>query len=420
MIRSLATLPPRPRHAIHYMAARIEPSLLGKMTERQVLRSLQARGPLSRAEVARESGLSAPSVSRAVSALMRTGLVEEIEEPQHTGGRPATRLRLARENAQVLGIAVDVDRCSLITAGLDGRPHGEPTTFATPDSYPDLLALLVRHAHRCMQQRAVPTLGIGLSLPGLIDYRAGRSLLSPNLPITNGHTPALDLGRKLGVDVLLLQESHALCLAEQHLGDARGLEDFAMLDVHTGLGLGVVSGGRLLIGHSGVAGELGHITVAPQGRRCGCGNIGCLETVANDTSLAWRISQRLGRSIAIDEVIHLCRSDQHDFSAELDDVCRYLAIAAAAVLNLFNPRRLFVHGRLFEADPTLFSNMIEQTARRTLRPSFDDCSIVRATAQKPQGAVAGIIQHLTSVIAPTLEPTLLRLPAEDHHALPAT
>ncbi|MFO0881003.1 MAG: ROK family transcriptional regulator [Gemmataceae bacterium] len=395
-------------------------SLLGKMTER-VLPGLAKRAiPLSRAEVSRESGLSAPSVSRAVTALLRAGLVEETSQPQPTGGRPANLLRLACKSAQVLGISVDVDRCCLVSAGLDGEPHDDPIEFPTPTTYPDLIASLARQSRQLMHRGNLSTLGIGLSLPGLVDYRIGQSLLSPNLAITNGKTPALDLSRKLGMDVLLLQESHALCLAEQYHGEARDLLDFAMLDIHTGLGLGVVSGGRLLTGHSGVAGELGHVTVEPNGKRCGCGNIGCLETVANDTSLAWRVSRRLGRPVTIDEVIHLAQASHHDFSGELADVCRYLAIAVAAVLNLFNPRRLFVHGRLFEVDPSLFSRLIDLVSRRALRPCFEECRIVRATAKKHQGALAGIIQHLTSVLPPTIELNPLRLPTEVRDALPAT
>src|SRR3712207_2397849 len=105
------------------MTARIEPSLLGKMTERQVLRALRACGPLSRAEVARQTGLSAPAVSRAIGALLRAGLLEETDAPQATGGRPATRLRLARQNAQVLGAVIDADRCLVVSAGLDGQLH---------------------------------------------------------------------------------------------------------------------------------------------------------------------------------------------------------------------------------------------------------------------------------------------------------
>ena len=385
------------------MTARIEPSLLGRMSERQVLRVLRAQGPLSRAEVARQSGLSAPTVSKAVASLRRSGLVEEAALPEPTGGRPATRLRLASATAQVLGVVIDADSCRVASAGLDGQLHNEPCLFAAPTCYPGLIDSLVRAVRPLLERPGVTTLGVGMSLPGLVDYRSQRGVLSPNLPFTDGRTPSIDLGERLGVECVLIQESHALCLAERHYGQARGLDDFATLDVHTGVGLGIVSGGRLLIGHSGLAGEIGHITVVPDGRRCGCGNFGCLETVANDTSLAWRVSRRLGRSVDIDEVIRLARGGKVDLSAELADTCQFLAIAAAAAINLFNPSRLFVHGRLFEADDSLFGRMVEQASRRALRPSFGDCRILPVTAQKHQGAVAGIIQHLTCAIAPALD-----------------
>lgn len=393
------------------MTARIEPSLLGKMTERRVIRVLQQHGQLSRAEVARHTGLSAPAVSRAVAVLLQLGLLEEADATHATGGRPATRLRLARQSAQVLGIALDAGRCRLVRASLDGEAHGGLVEVPTPATYEALLDALAVQAAALMRQPDVTTLGVGLSVPGLIDYRAGRCLLSPNVPMTDGQTPALDLGARLGVECVMLQEAHALCLGEQHYGLARELDDFAMLDVTTGVGLGVVSGGRLLTGHSGLAGEFGHITVLPEGgRRCGCGNAGCLETVANDSALAWRVGRRLGRAVTIDEVIAL--SVELDLSAELDETCRFLGIGLAAVINVFNPARLFVYGRLFDAGAGVFDKMVEMAQRRALRPSFADCRVLRATAQKSQGAIAGIIQHLTSAIAPALESKALYLSAE--------
>jgi N-acetylglucosamine repressor len=403
------------------MSARIEPSLLGRMSERQVLRILQSRGPLSRAEVARHAGLSAPAVSRAVAALLRSGLLEETDAAQQTGGRPAMRLRLASESAQVLGLVIDADRCRLVAASLDGALHGEPLDFPTPETYAQFIPTVAQHALALMDRDGVTTLGIGLSMPGLIDYRNQRGVLSPNVPMTDGRSPGLDLASKLGLECALLQESHALCLGEQHYGQARGLDDFAMLDVHTGVGLGVVSGGRLLTGHSGLAGEIGHITVVAgdDARRCGCGNVGCLETLASDSSLAWRVSRRLGRTVTIDDVIRLARDGEPGMSDDLEDICRYLAIAVAAVINLFNPARLFVHGRLFEADDGLFARMVEKASSRALQPAFADCMIVQATGRKHQGAVAGIIQHLTTAIAPALETKALCFPTEIRDAIPS-
>ncbi len=381
----------------------IRPALVGKLNERQVLRVIQTRGPLSRAEVARESGLSPPTVSKAVASLLKVGLLEEADAAEPARGRPAPRIRLATESAQVLGVAIDAGHCEVVSAGLDGVLHGESLWVPTPATYPELLDALELAARTVMAKPGVRTLGLGVSLPGQVDYRKGCGVLSPNVPATNGHAPATDLAERLGVECSLLQESHALCLAERHHGLAKGMNDYALLDVGAGVGLGIMSGGRILKGRSGLAGEIGHFTaVAEGGRRCGCGNTGCLETVASDSALAWHASRKLGRAVNVDEVIELAKSGAVDLHAELREVAGFVAVSVAAVINLFNPATVFIHTPLFEIDPTLFETVVEEARERALPPSFADCRIVRAKGSKRQGAVAGIIQHLTDAVAPEL------------------
>ena len=156
----------------------------------------------------------------------------------------------------------------------------------------------------------------------------------------------------------------------------------------------------MLTGHSGMAGEIGHLTaVAEGGQLCGCGNRGCLETVASDSALAVRASEKLGRKVDVDEVIDLVTTGQVDIRAELTEAVRYLAVGVAAVINLFNPATLFIHSRLFEIDEALFEAVVEKARQRSLPPSFADCRIVRARGSKRQGAVAGVIQQLTNAVA---------------------
>src|ERR1700722_19019928 len=167
----------------------IRPAIVGKLNERQVLRLLQTSGPLSRAEVSRESGLSAPTVSKAVASLLKAGLLEEAEAPELARGRPAPKLRLATKSAQVLGVAIDAGHCEVVSAGLDGEVHGEVLSVPTPGTYEDLLDSLESVTRQLMEKADVTTLGLGVSLPGLVDYRHGLGVLSPNIPMTNGHTP---------------------------------------------------------------------------------------------------------------------------------------------------------------------------------------------------------------------------------------
>lgn len=380
----------------------VQPHLLSRLNERQVLRTLLHHGPASRADLVRLTGMAPPTVSKAVDSLLVSGHLEE-NEPASGFGRPARRLGLAARQSQVLGFVIDAGTSRLVAAGLDGQIlPGQLREFSTPDTYDALIAEATTHARDLMQRENVTTLGLGISMPGLVDYRQQRGVLSPNLPLTNGECPGLDLARALDIECVLAQEEHALCLAERCFGSARGLDDFAMLDVSTGVGLGVVSGGRPLIGKNGMAGEIGHITVDLHGRRCGCGNQGCLETVACDSALAWQVSQKLGRRVSIEEVLALHKAGTITLDSELNSLSDYLSVGIAAVINLFNPGLLCIHGRLFELDDTLFSQIVERSEARALAPSLQECRIVQARGSKRQGAVAAIVEHLFDALVPTL------------------
>lgn len=385
------------------IASKSQHVYLAKINEGQVLREIRNQGPSSRADIVRHSGLSAPTVSKAVASLLRTGFLEEFEGNGPVIGRPAMKLRLASKSAQVLGVVIDIRRSWVVAAGLDGELHEDRMrSVETHGSYNDLIEALVKHTHSLMARPGVRTLGVGVTVPGLIDHRRGLDILSPNVHVIDGHSPGRDLGERLGLECVMVQDQDALCLAERHFGSARGLEDYAILDVSSGVGMGVMSGGRLVRGHSGFAGEIGHITVCPDGRSCGCGNRGCLETVASDTALSWRVSQRLGRQVNIDEVIRLVRSGEVDLKDDCQEVIRYLAIGLAAVINIFNPATLFIHGQIFDVEDDLFGSVLEETRKRALTPSFADCHIVRAQGSKLQGAVASIIQHLIDSVVPEM------------------
>ncbi|MCO6458668.1 MAG: ROK family transcriptional regulator [Pirellulaceae bacterium] len=388
-----------------------QPRLLRQLNERSVLRVLQAEGPCSRAEVTRQMGVTPPTVSKAVAALLRSGLLEEFDAPENGRGRPAKLLRLANQSAQVLGLVIDAAECQLIAAGLDGElKRSTRIRFATPASYEQLVEDVAEHVRRLAgrSDRKSPsglkTLGLGISMPGLIDHRHQRGLLSPNVPLTNGQSPAADLGQRLGLETVLVQETHALCMAERYYGQARGLDDFAMLDATTGVGLSVFSHGRLLTGHRGLAGEIGHVPVQAAGAVCGCGRVGCLETVASDTAFVRDVSRRLGRAVGLDEILQLASSGQLQPARQLQRACRWLARAVAMVINLLNPATVFVHSRLFELDPGLLGLLIAETERLAMRPSFLDCQVRIARASKLEGAVAGIIQHLTDSRVPAARP----------------
>jgi predicted NBD/HSP70 family sugar kinase len=374
-------------------SSRLNPPL--RCNEQDIVMLIRDRGPMSRSEMVRTLNLSLPTVSKAAAWLLRARLLEEVEVADGAIGRPAKRLQMASEAAQLLGVVIAPGSCRVVSAGLDGVIRPDRTVkIRTPESYDGLIEALAGPSRRFMESPGVATLGAGICVPGLVDSRNDRVVLSANVRSIEGHSPTHDLAERLGIECVTLQSKHALCLAECYFGEARGLDNIVLLDLSTGMAIGVVSEGRLLRGKNGFAGEIGHIPVEAGGLPCGCGNRGCLETVASDISLAANVSRRIGRSLDIDEMVSLVRSGQLAIDSEIEELIRYLSIALTAVINLFNPSALFLNGRLFDLQEGLFPRLLEETRRRTLRPSFEECRIIQSRGNKMQGAVAAALQHL--------------------------
>lgn len=390
-----ATGPTRP-------GSEIMPNLLRRMNERRILEVVQARGSLSRAALARETGISPPTVSKLIRSLLAARLLEEGDAPGAMRGRPAKRLRLANQGAGVLGAVIDIKECAIAATGLDGLlSEDRIQRFPTPETYVELLAELVKHAKRLVPRgEKSAVLALGLTAPGLIDRRKQQVLLSANLHLLDGQFLAGDLQERTGFPTSLLHETDALCLGERAFGQARGMDDFALVDASGGLGAAIMSRGQVIAGHSGLAGEIGHITVEPGGRLCGCGNTGCLETVASDLALATLISEKIGQPVNIARAMELVESGEVQADDQIDRTIEYLAIGIAAIVNIFNPAAVLIQSRTLGIRDGVFEQFVELVRRRALGPSVAGCKIMRASGSKLQGAVAGTIHHFTNVLGP--------------------
>jgi glucokinase len=158
-------------------------------------------------------------------------------------------------------------------------------------------------------------LGIGIGVPGIIDMETGMVRESPNLRDWADYPARTEIEKRLGTRVILENDANAASLGEKWLGAARGFDDMGMLTLGTGVGGGLVLGGRIWHGMSGMANEFGHITVEPAGARCGCGNCGCLEAYASATAVVRMAHEAIARGAAPG----LARAAQNngDFTAEM-------------------------------------------------------------------------------------------------------
>ncbi len=377
------------------------PAIQRRRNQERVIGVLRASQPLSRQEIARMAGISYPTASKILSELIRARLVDELPQSPHNrrAGRPGKLYCLAGENRAVAGLVLGTERCELVLARCDGTVRADSIRrFATPQDYARLLETIRQQLHQAVRPTGLELIGLGLTVPGLVDQAQGHVVACPNLHQLDGKPLAEDLQRALEVPVAAVQCMHGLFLAERLFGQTRGLNDFVLLNYVGGLGAAICCNGSLLTGSGGLAGELGHVTVDPQGPLCGCGNRGCLETFCTDRVLAQAVSRRLGEKLDIYQIEQRHARQRLPIDDLLDRATDYLALAVATAVNLFNPQAVFLYGRFLHLREGLLDRLHQQVQQRALAAPLRQCRLVavnrRVQELEQVGAVAAIVHRL--------------------------
>ena len=245
-----------------------------------VLRLLRYQ-PLSRAEIARRTGLTRASTSLIAAELLNDGLVREMSPVANPRGRTSTPLMLCPEAGYVIGIYLNRDGCSagLVDAGGNILASSEIRMTRDGDKLEPLRQTILHLSQTDGIQHA-RLLGIGISAPGPLDGESGRILNPPRFNLWHQVEIGPLLQEATGLPVFLA--NNATCLAAYHCGrpEGHGSSNFLLLLVDSGVGSGVISKGKVLKGAGYFTSELGHTTIRYDGRPCACGNIGCLEEYA--------------------------------------------------------------------------------------------------------------------------------------------
>ena len=337
--------------------------VLQKATNRQtrlynqqlVLRTIYDRSAVSRAEVARLTGLTRTTVSELVEQLIADGLVNEIGTGPSTGGKAPILLGVPDDARQLIGIDVGD---SVLTGAvvnlrgevreqvdlpLDGR-DGEQALQRIDALLDDLMAAADR-----------PLLGIGLGTPGLIDTSTGTVRWAVNLDWRDLPL-AQRFSDRYGLPAYVVNDSHAAALAEHTFGGHDGARSMLVVKVGRGIGAGIVINGGLFQGDGFGAGEIGHTSVADNHRPCRCGSVGCLETVASTRAVVQRARELAPH--APESTLH--RNGEIDFEALVrafetgDELAREVVLDAAhhlgrsigALVGALNIERIVLVGAM--------------------------------------------------------------------------
>lgn len=346
-----------------------------------VLQSLFTGGPRSRADIARESGLTPVTVSALIGELLAAGLIEETgARPEARVGKPATLVRLRAESTTTAALDLSDDqqvRAALIDVG--GRVlsrRSQPWSGRRGQEARDLVLSLARDLCAGAPH---PVVGLGVATPGVVDRR-GVVLQAPNLGWT-GVALADDLRAALDTPVHVLNDANAAALGVHSFGGADGSGSL-VLTIGGGVGAGLLLDGRLLVGERSAAGELGHVTVTDDGEPCSCGRTGCLETVLAVPRLRRRLAE--------------AGDGQRD--AVLADAGRLLGAALAPVVATLDLREVVLSGPVDLLDGPLRDALVAAIRRRTFAVDAHDL-VVRLS---PLGDDVGLVGAAATVLAAEL------------------
>jgi glucokinase-like ROK family protein len=272
------------------------------------------------------------------------------------------------------------------------------------DAILQMAAELTSQALDFGRREGLNPLGIGIGVPGLVDINEGKLVFAPNLRWYDIPLRSLWSDR-FGLPVFVENEANAAALGEYYFGAARGVDNFIYLSAGIGLGGGILIGGRLFRGSNGYGGEVGHMTIQPDGDLCGCGKRGCWETLVGPRAIVRRVRKTLEtgavsqisqmvngnlKAITFETVIEAAQAGDTVALAALDEVAVNLGIGVANLVNIFNPQMIVLGGALNLASSYLLPAMQNAVCQNALKPACQGLSFT-GSAHGTDACVMGTI-----------------------------
>jgi glucokinase-like ROK family protein len=343
---------------------RVTAPILVNSAEAEVMRALRRRGRISRTEISSITGWSKAKASQEIRSLVDKGYLVEFGEGISQGGRKPRLLRINNQLGYIVGIDIGATSMDIALADITGLilrrcsettdVHLSPETVLTRCN--ELLLEIIR------EQGAIPAqiLGIGVGVPGPVDFARGVLVAPPLMPEWENFL-IRDFFKKTFTSAFVVVDNdvNIMALGEQRAGDGTGLDHFIFIKIGTGIGAGIISNGKIHRGSDGSAGDIGHICVDKDGPLCACGNKGCLEAMAGGPAIASKAMEaaRNGSSFSLrqiresrggvvrpEDVNTACREGDQAALDIIRDSGQMIGDVLASLVNFFNPSHIFIGG----------------------------------------------------------------------------
>lgn len=350
-----------------------------------ILAALMRSGPQSRQQLAHSTGLDTSTIARTVPALAADGwVVESADRPVTPArGRPGKRVRVRDAHHLAVGVKIGPEKLTGAVTDIAGGvivADSLPLSSREPDGVLGMVAemaqALTRRGLELVDAADARVIGLGIGVGGHVVE--GRLVVDSHILGWRQVDVSSTVARATGLPTVTLNDVNALAAGEHWLGAGRRVDDLAVITIGRGLGCGLVLGGRLHVGTSGSAGELGHLPLLPDGPLCGCGNRGCLEAVVSDQAVVAALRERLP-GIDIRDFHDILRLAEAGNPVVLDGLARtgeLLGRAVASVVNLVNPALVIIAGEMTSGMDFMEQPLRRATADHTFSAGWSECRLV--------------------------------------------
>jgi len=316
-----------------------------------VFRIIGEIGPVSRTQLAKITGLSATTVGKIITSLMKSDLVEEVGTTGNGIGRKATLVHIKSEGRYAIGIDLDIESISAGLINLNGKIIARRDIHIKNDLSPDGLAnkiiSIVDSLMTDIDSRIINKLiGIGVSMPGNVEWKTGNIINSPQFHWKNIPFREI-LSKYTSLPIFIENNVRSSAASEILFGHGKEYSDFVILHAGSGIGAAVVTNNVVRRGTNGLLGEIGHMTIALAGRKCDCGLHGCLQSYACISALE-KIS-----GLSYNEILNRAQNGDIFSGQLLNESSKIISMLVSNIVNIYDPPLILLSGKMFDTSNNL-------------------------------------------------------------------
>jgi predicted NBD/HSP70 family sugar kinase len=370
-----------------------------------ILEIVRLHGPVSRVDVARLTGLTNQTVFNIVDGLHQTGLIRDFGRKVAERGQPAKLFEINADAAFSVGLHLERDHIASVLVDFKGVIRSRTYRaghLTTPVEALKQALSSIRELRRKNHHKRI--LGLGIALPGPMDFQHGKVVFSPNFPGWEQVKVQDYFNRSTKLPVVVDNDATAAAIGESWYGAGRSLDSFVYIYVGVGVGGGIIVNGRPYRGFRGGSGELGHLVVDKRrnAQLCGCGKRGCLEAYLSLTSLTQRLREAGLDGCSLTKIVELFDQGNETVLDWLKTAASYLTEIIGDLLLLFDPEAIVVGGHL---PSPLLSFLVERSASIGQKNGRVDrhVRILQGMLQDEAAALGAAVLPIDDLIAPNYE-----------------